>query len=318
MKLDKKEQVFKMSWIEKLKLLGIIPSIYAMMMLFDVPLFTNYRVILVVSLIVMFPITVFLLYQLIFMYNKKIVILGNTLIYYKKRKECYRAEIGRHNIKIYDKEKGTAKQRYRIKYLSINDYEIPIYLLGTKGMLNFEKAIYEIWYKKSEVRDMAFKIHKKELIVKKRKEIFISCVFNMIPLIVGIIVFSSNTYMIILFIIIYLLLLIFKIVFFIRMKLYTPENIRISADIISIDNTEYSKYDIQKLMFTSLQTQSEKLKLFGYRTLKIFENDGRRIYTLILSSDLEFKNFRINENYESLYEEIIKFCIVNEIEYELV
>lgn len=318
MKLGKKEQVFKMSWIEKLKLLGIIPSIYAMMMLFDVPLFTNYRVILVVSLIVMFPIIVFLLYQLIFMYNKKIVILGNTLIYYKKRKECYRAEIGRHNIKIYDKEKGTAKQRYRIKYLSINDYEIPIYLLGTKGMLNFEKAIYEIWYKKSKVRDKAFKIQKKELIVKKRKEIFISCVFNMIPLIVGIIVFSSNTYMIILFIIIYLLLLIFKIVFFIRMKLYTPENIRISADIISIDNTEYSKYDIQKLMFTSLQTQSEKLKLFGYRTLKIFENDGRRIYTLILSSDLEFKNFRINENYESLYEEIIKFCIVNEIEYELV
>ena len=318
MKLGKKEQVFKMSWIEKLKLLGIIPSIYAMMMLFDVPLFTNYRVILVVSLIVMFPIIVFLLYQLIFMYNKKIVILGNTLIYYKKRKECYRAEIGRHNIKIYDKEKGTAKQRYRIKYLSINDYEIPIYLLGTKGMLNFEKAIYEIWYKKSKVRDKAFKIQKKELIVKKRKEIFISCVFNMIPLIVRIIVFSSNTYMIILFIIIYLLLLIFKIVFFIRMKLYTPENIRISADIISIDNTEYSKYDIQKLMFTSLQTQSEKLKLFGYRTLKIFENDGRRIYTLILSSDLEFKNFRINENYESLYEEIIKFCIVNEIEYELV
>ena len=318
MKLGKKEQVFKMSWIEKLKLLGIIPSIYAMMMLFDVPLFTNYRVILVVSLIVMFPIIVFLLYQLIFMYNKKIVILGNTLIYYKKRKECYRAEIGRHNIKIYDKEKGTAKQRYRIKYLSINDYEIPIYLLGTKGMLNFEKAIYEIWYKKSKVRDKAFKIQKKELIVKKRKEIFISCVFNMIPLIVGIIVFSSNTYMIILFIIIYLLLLIFKIVIFIRMKLYTPEIIRISADIISIDNTEYSKYDIQKLMFTSLQTQSEKLKLFGYRTLKIFENDGRRIYTLILSSDLEFKNFRINENYESLYEEIIKFCIVNEIEYELV
>ena len=314
MKLGKKEQVFKMSWIEKLKLLGIIPSIYAMMMLFDVPLFTNYRVILVVSLIVMFPITVFLLYQLIFMYNKKIVILGNTLIYYKKRKECYRAEIGRHNIKIYDKEKGTAKQRYRIKYLSINDYEIPIYLLGTKGMLNFEKAIYEIWYKKSKVRDKAFKIQKKELIVKKRKEIFISCVFNMIPLIVGIIVFSSNTYMIILFIIIYLLLLIFKIVFFIRMKLYTPDNIRISADIISIDNLEYSKYDIQKLMFTSLQTQSEKLKLFGYRTLKIFGNDEKKFFTLITSKKSEFKN----EDYETFYGEIVKFCIVNGIEYELV
>ena len=317
MKLDEKEQVFKMSWIEKLKLLGIVLIIYVMMMFFYIPMLTNYQVFLVVSLIVMFPITVFLLYQLIFMYNKKIVILGNTLIYYKKRKECYRAEIGRNNIKIYDKEKGTAKQRYRIKYLSINDYEIPIYLLGTKGMLNFEKAIYEIWYKKSDVRDMTFKIQKKELIVKKRKEIFISCVFNIILLIVGIIVFSSNTYMIILFIIIYLLLLIFKIVFFIRMKLYTPENIRISADIINVDNVVYSKYDIQKLMFISLQTQSEKLRLFGYRTLKILGKDGRKIYTLIFSSNSEFKNFRINENYESLYKEIVKFCIVNGIEYEL-
>ena len=314
MRLGEKEQVFKMSWIEKLKLLGIVLIIYVMMMLFYIPMLTNYQVFLVVSLIVMFPITVFLLYQLIFMYNKKIVILGNTLIYYKKRKECYRAEIGRHNIKI---EKGTAKQRYRIKYLSINDYEIPVYLLGTKGMLNFEKAIYEIWYKKSDVRDMTFKIQKKELIVKKRKKIFISCVFNMILLIVGIIVFSSNTYMIILFIIIYLLLLIFKIVFFIRMKLCTPENIRISADVIKVDNVVYSKYDIQKLMFTSLQTQSEKLRLFGYRTLKILGNDGRRIYTLIFSSDSEFKNSGKDEDYEIFYEKILKFCIVNGIEYEL-
>ena len=316
--MGKKEQVFKMSWIEKLKLLGIIPSIYAMMMLFDVPLFTNYRVILVVSLIVMFPITVFLLFQLIFMYNKKIVISGNTLIYYKNRKECYRAEIGRHNIKIYDKEKGTSKQRYRVKYLSINDYEIPIYLIGTKEMINFEKAIYEIWYKKAEIRDTIFKIPKKELIVIKRKDIIASCIFYLVPLTVAIILFLNSTYTIIFFIILYLLLLILKIIFFIRMKFHTPEIIRISTDTIRIDDIEYSKYDIQKLTVTSLRMQSEKLKLFGYRTLKILGNDGRKIYTLVFSSDLEFKNFRTNENYETFYEEIIKFCIVNEIEYELV
>ena len=316
--MGKKEQVFKMSWIEKLKLLGIIPSIYAMMMLFDVPLFTNYRVILVVSLIVMFPITVFLLFQLIFMYNKKIVISGNTLIYYKNRKECYRAEIGRHNIKIYDKEKGTSKQRYRVKYLSINDYEIPIYLIGTKEMINFEKAIYEIWYKKAEIRDTIFKIPKKELIVIKRKDIIASCIFNLVPLTVAIILFLNSTYTIIFFIILYLLLLILKIIFFVRMKFHTPEIIRISTDTIRIDDIEYSKYDIQKLTVTSLRMQSEKLKLFGYRTLKILGNDGRKIYTLVFSSDLKFKNFRTNENYETFYEEIIKFCIVNEIEYELV
>ena len=317
MKLGEKEQVFKMSWIEKLKLLGIVLIIYVMMMLFYIPMLTNYQVFLVVSLIVMFPITVFLLYQLIFMYNKKIVILGNTLIYYKKRKECYRAEIGRHNIKIYDKEKGTSKQRYRVKYLSINDYEIPIYLIGTKEMINFEKAIYKIWYKKAEIRDTIFKIPKKELIVIKRKDIVASCIFNLVPLTVAIILFLNSTYTIIFFIILYLLLLILKIIFFIRMKFHTPEIIRISTDTIRIDDVEYSKYDIQKLTVTSLRMQSEKLKLFGYRTLKILGNDGIKIYTLVFSSDLEFKNFRTNENYETFYEGIIKFCIVNNVEYEL-
>ena len=317
MKLGEKEQVFKMSWIEKLKLLGIVPITYVMIMLFYIPMLTNYQVFLVVSLIVMFPITVFLLFQLIFMYNKKIVISGNTLIYYKNRKECYRAEIGRHNIKIYDKEKGTAKQRYRVKYLSINDYEIPIYLIGTKEMINFEKAIYEIWYKKAEIRDTIFKIPKKELIVIKRKDIVASCIFNLVPLTVAIILFLNSTYTIIFFIILYLLLLILKIIFFIRMKFHTPEIIRISTDTIRIDDVEYSKYDIQKLTVTSLRMQSEKLKLFGYRTLKILGNDGIKIYTLVFSSDLEFKNFRTNENYETFYEGIIKFCIVNNVEYEL-
>ena len=82
MKLGEKEQVFKMSWIEKLKLLGIVLIIYVMMMLFYIPMLTNYQVFLVVSLIVMFPITVFLLYQLIFMYNKKIVIIVFFMVLY--------------------------------------------------------------------------------------------------------------------------------------------------------------------------------------------------------------------------------------------
>ena len=317
MKLGEKEQVFEMSWKEKLKWLGIIPVVVIVMVLFYMPVLTDYRVALIFFLILTFPLIIFLLFQLIFMYNKKIVISGNTLIYYKNRKECYRAEIGRHNIKIYDKEKGTSKQRYRVKYLSINDYEIPIYLIGTKEMINFEKAIYKIWYKKAEIRDMIFKIPKKELIVIKRKDIVASCIFNLVPLTVGIILFLNSTYTIIFFIILYLLLLILKIIFFIRMKFHTPEIIRISTDTIRIDDVEYSKYDIQKLTVTSLRMQSEKLKLFGYRTLKILGNDGRKIYTLVFSSDLEFKNFRTNENYETFYEGIIKFCIVNNVEYEL-
>ena len=210
--MGEKEQVFEMSWKEKLKWLGIIPVVVIVMVLFYMPVLTDYRVALIFFLILTFPLIIFLLFQLIFMYNKKIVISGNTLIYYKNRKECYRAEIGRHNIKIYDKEKGTSKQRYRVKYLSINDYEIPIYLIGTKEMINFEKAIYEIWYKKAEIRDTIFKIPKKELIVIKRKDIIASCIFNLVPLTVAIILFLNSTYTIIFFIILYLLLLILKII----------------------------------------------------------------------------------------------------------
>ncbi len=48
--------------------------------------------------------------------------------------------------------------------------------------------------------------------------------------------------------------------------------------------------------------------------LKIFGNNEKKIYTLITSKNSEFKN----EDYETFYGEIVKFCIVNGIEYELV
>ena len=45
------------------------------------------------------------------------------------------------------------------------------------------------------------------------------------------------------------------------------------------------------------------------------------VYNMTKTKNSEFKNFRkdmIYENYERLYKEIVKFCIKNEIEYELV
>ena len=45
------------------------------------------------------------------------------------------------------------------------------------------------------------------------------------------------------------------------------------------------------------------------------------VYNMTKTKNSEFKNFRkdmIYENYESLYKEIVKFCIKNEIEYQLV
>jgi len=84
-----------------------------------------------------------------------------------------------------------------------------------------------------------------------------------------------------------------------------------------IDDEKYSKYDIKKLMITSPNTKSGTID-FGYRILKIFGNKEKKIYTLIISKNSEFKNSGKDEDYETFYEEIVKFCIVNGIEYELV
>ena len=70
-------------------------------------------------------------------------------------------------------------------------------------------------------------------------------------------------------------------------------------------------------MITSPNTKSETID-FGYRILKIFGNNERKVYTLITSKNSEFKNSGKDEDYETFYEEIVKFCIVNGIEYELV
>ena len=100
------------------------------------------------------------------------------------------------------------------------------------------------------------------------------------------------------------------------MKIYTPKIIKIFSNFISIDDEKYSKYDIKKLMITSPNTKSGTID-FGYRILKIFGNNEKKVYTLITSKNSEFKNSGRDEDYETFYEEIVKFCIVNGIEYEL-
>ena len=111
--------------------------------------------------------------------------------------------------------------------------------------------------------------------------------------------------------------IILEIISLIRIKIYTPKIIKIFNNFISIDDEKYSKYDIKKLVITSPNTKSETID-FGYRILKIFGNNEKKVYTLITSKNSEFKNSGKDEDYETFYEEIVRFCIVNGVEYELV
>lgn len=310
MGLNEKEIVFKVHWAEKLKM--VFKLIY-----FPVWFFWGWGFSLDFSineiffkcfLTVLVTIILFLILS-IFVFNKKIEVFDNILTYYERGKEVWCVRIEKDNIRIfYEKHWGS-----ELKHLSVDYYDIPIYLFGKKNCLKLEKIICKFQLEKKEIENIVFEIQKKELFTEKYKDIFKNVIKIIFILIVVKIVYSDNIFLNYFLIIIILGAIILQIVSLIRMKIYTPKIIKIFNNFISIDDEKYSKYDIKKLMITSPNTKSGTID-FGYRMLKIFGNNEKKIYTLITSKNSEFKN----EDYETFYGEIVKFCIVNGIEYELV
>ena len=310
MGLNEKEIVFKVHWAEKLKM--VFKLIY-----FPVWFFWGWRFSLDFSineiffkcfLTVLVTIILFLILS-IFVFNKKIEVFDNILTYYERGKEVWCVRIEKDNIRIfYEKHWGS-----ELKHLSVDYYDIPIYLFGKKNCLKLEKIICKFQLEKKEIENIVFEIQKKELFTEKYKDIFKNVIKIIFILIVVKIVYSDNIFLNYFLIIIILGVIILEIISLIRMKICTPKVIKIFNNFISIDDEKYSKYDIKKLMITSPNTKSGTID-FGYRMLKIFGNNEKKIYTLITSKNSEFKN----EDYETFYEEIVKFCIVNGIEYELV
>ena len=315
MGLNEKEIVFNVHWIEKLKM--VFKSIYIPVLFFwgwrfslD---FSINEIFFKCFLTVLLSIIIFLILS-IFVFNKKIEVLDNIFTYYERGKEVLCVRIEKDNIRIlYEKHWSS-----ELKHLSVDYYDVPIYLFGKKNCLKLEKIICEFQLEKNEIKNTVFEIPKKELLLERFKDIFKN---NAIGVIFALIIFKIIYYHAIFLkyfvIIIPLGVIILEIISLIRIKIYTPKIIKIFSNFISIDDEKYSKYDIKKLMITSPNTKSETID-FGYRILKIFGNNEKKVYTLITSKNSEFKNSGKNEDYETFYEEIVKFCIKNEIEYELV
>ena len=313
MGLNEKEIVFNVHWIEKLKM--VFKSIYIPVLFFwgwrfslD---FSINEIFFKCFLTVLLTIILFLILS-IFVFNKKIEVFDNILTYYERGKEVWCRRIGKDNVRIFYQKHWSSE----LKHLSVDYYNVPIYLFGKKNCLKLEKIICEFQLEKKQIENTVFEIPKKELLVEKCKNIFKN---NAVKIIIVLIVvkYSDNIFLNYFLIIIILGAIISQIVSLIRMKIYTPKIIKIFSNFISIDDEKYSKYDIKKLMITSPNTKSETID-FGYRILKIFGNNEKKVYTLITSKNSEFKNSGKNEDYETFYEEIVKFCIKNEIEYELV
>ena len=312
--MNEKEQVFKVHWVEKLKM--VFKLIYIPVLLFwgwrfslD---FSINEIFFKCFLTVLLSIIIFLILS-IYAFNKKILISDGILTYYERGKEVWCRRIGKDNVRIFNENNLFYGD---VKYLSIDYCYVVISLFGKKNCLKLEKIICEFQLEKEEIENTVFEIPKKELLVEKCKNIFKN---NAVKIIIVLIVvkYSDNIFLNYVLIIIILGAIILQIVSLIRMKIYTPKIIKIFSNFIGIDDEKYNKYDIKKLTITSSNTKSRTID-FGYRTLKIFGNNEKKVYTLITSKNSEFKNSGKDEDYETFYEEIVKFCIKNEIEYELV
>ena len=308
--MNEKELVFKVHWAEKLKMvfkLIFIPVLLFWGWRFSLDFSIN-EIFFKCFLTVLLSIIIFLILS-IYAFNKKILISDDILTYYERGKEVWCRRIGKDNVRIFNENNLFYGD---VKYLSIDYCYVVISLFGKKNCLKLEKIIYEFQLEKEEIENTVFEIPKKELLVEKCKNIFKN---NAVKIIIVLIVvkYSDNIFLNYFLIIIILGVIILEIISLIRMKICTPKIIKIFSNFISIDDEKYSKYDIKKLVITSPNTKSGTID-FGYRMLKIFGNNEKKVYTLIASKNSEFKN----EDYETFYGEIVKFCIVNGIEYELV
>ena len=308
--MNEQELVFKVHWVEKLKMvfkLIYIPLLFFWEWRFSLDFSIN-EIFFKCFLTVLLSIIIFLILS-IFVFNKKIEVLDDILTYYERGKEVWFRRIGKDNVRIFNENNLFYGD---VKYLSIDYCYVVISLFGKKNCLKLEKIICKFQLEKKEIENIVFEISKKELFIEKYKDILKNAIIIIIFIFI-VVKYSDNIFLNYFLIIIILGVIILEIISLIRMKICTPNIIKIFSNFISVDDEKYSKYDIKKLMITSPNTKSGTID-FGYRMLKIFGNNEKKIYTLITSKNSEFKN----EDYETFYGEIVKFCIVNGIEYELV
>ena len=313
--MNEKELVFKVHWAEKLKMvfkLIYIPLLFFWGWSFSLDFSIN-EIFFKCFLTILLTVILFLILS-ICVFNKKIEVLDDILTYYERGKEVWCRRIEKDNIRIFYQKHWSSE----LKHLSVDYYDVPIYLFGKKNCLKLEKIICEFQLEKNEIENTVFEIPKKELLVEKFKDIFKNNVIGVIFTLIIVKIISSDAIFLKYFLIIITFgAIILEIISLIRMKIYTPKIIKIFSNFISIDDEKYSKYDIKKLMITSPNTKSGTID-FGYRILKIFGNNEKKVYTLITSKNSEFKNSGKDEDYETFYEEIVKFCIKNKIEYRLI
>ena len=168
--MNEKEQVFKVHWVEKLKM--VFKLIYIPVLLFwgwrfslD---FSINEIFFKCFLTVLLSIIIFLILS-IYAFNKKSLISDGILTYYERGKEVWCRRIGKDNVRIFNENNLFYGD---VKYLSIDYCYVVISLFGKKNCLKLEKIICKFQLEKKEIENIVFEIPKKELFIEKYKDIF--------------------------------------------------------------------------------------------------------------------------------------------------
>ena len=188
--MSEKELVFEVHWIEKFKKCGeiiwiIAIFIYGLMILMNGIFWGSFLIILI-------SITIFIILS-IFVFNKKLVISQDVLIYYDRGKEILCRKVKKDNIRIFYEKKWYSSE---LKYLLVDYYDIPVYLFGNKNCLKLEKIISKIQFETKEIKNTVFEIPKKELLSEKCKNIFKNNAIRIIVILIIVkIVLSDNIFL---------------------------------------------------------------------------------------------------------------------------
>ena len=238
MKLGKKEQVFKVHWVEELKILCRIVCVPAIIIYQGIIISSQFltskkEIFLGYFLIALLSIIAFIILS-IYIFNKKVVISNGILTYYRGKKVWSR-KIEKNKIKVFN---GSSWFYENIKYLWIDCCNIPISLFGKENCSELEKIIYEFQLKKKEIEDTVFEIPKKELLLEKFKDIFKNNAIGVIFTLIIVKMLSSDSIFWKYFLIIITFgAIILEIISLIRMKICTPNIIKIFSN-FRIQNVE--------------------------------------------------------------------------------
>ena len=238
MGLNEKEQVFKVHWVEKLKMvfkLICIPVLFFWGWRFSLDFSIN-EIFFKCFLTVLLSIIIFLILS-IYAFNKKILISDGILTYYERGKEVWCRRIGKDNVRIFNENNLFYGD---VKYLSIDYCYVVISLFGKKNCLKLEKIICKFQLEKKEIENIVFEIPKKELFIEKYKDIFKNAIIIIIFILI-VVKYFDNMFLNYFLIIIILGVIILEIISLIRMKICTPNIIKIFSNFISIDDEKYSK-----------------------------------------------------------------------------